>query len=66
MPDWADETAKQLLEIHAIMRGDKFVVLQDTFPAAIATRLRVAKAVGGVEAIEGAQQAVREVFGRAS
>lgn len=62
MPDWADEVAAKLLEIHAVMRGDKVLALHGTLEPAIAARLRLAKVSGGLDALAEVQQ----IFGRAS
>lgn len=57
MPDWADTEASNLVEKFTIMQGDRVVALKGLIEAAIASKLRLAKVAGVLDALHEVQHA---------
>lgn len=65
-PDWADDTAANLLDAHAVMQGSLVLVLRADFEAALASQLRIARTAGEINAVVRAELAVRRTYERAA
>jgi len=66
MTDWADIIASDLLQQHAVMRGDKIAVLNGIFERALASKLRVVRMAARIETGQEAETVVRALYARAA